>query len=145
PRGVSAGAGGLVAGAGRAGPFGTDGAAARKARLPGHFPAVGGRVADLRPCRRRPPPHAAPWHALWNTTPMPRHVIVTGATGFIGSHLSARLLGEGCRLSIVTRRPDSPSARWLASRGARVVAADLTDAESLLRAADDEPCEAVVH
>src|SRR5881275_959568 len=69
--------------------------------------------------------------------PMPGHVLVTGATGFIGSHLSARLLGEGCRLSIVNRRPDAP--------GARVVAADLTDAGSLLRVVDGEPCEAVVH
>jgi len=76
---------------------------------------------------------------------MPGHVIVTGGTGFIGSHLSARLLGEGCRLSIVTRRPDSAGARWLASRGARVVAADLTDAEGVLRVADAEPCEAVFH
>src|SRR5437870_3939524 len=82
---------------------------------------------------------------LGSSAPMPGHVVVTGATGFIGSHLSARLLGEGCRLSIVTRRPDAPGARWLASRGARVVAADLTDGESLLRAADGEPCEAVVH
>ena len=77
--------------------------------------------------------------------PMPGHVIVTGATGFIGSHLSTRLLGEGCRLTIVTRHPDSPSARWLASRGARVVTADLTDADALLRAADDEPCDALIH
>ena len=76
---------------------------------------------------------------------MPGHVIVTGATGFIGSHLSTRLLGEGCRLTIVTRHPDSPSARWLASRGARVVTADLTDADALLRAADDEPCDALIH
>ena len=76
---------------------------------------------------------------------MPGHVIVTGATGFIGSHLSTRLLGEGCRLTIVTRHPDSPSARWLASRGARVVTADLTEADALLRAAGDKPCQALVH
>ncbi|TMB39734.1 MAG: NAD(P)-dependent oxidoreductase, partial [Deltaproteobacteria bacterium] len=82
---------------------------------------------------------------LGSSAPMPGHVVVTGATGFIGSHLSARLLGEGCRLSIVTRRPDAPGARWLAARGARVVAADLTDAASLLRVVDGEPCEAVVH
>src|SRR5947208_4685046 len=109
------------------------------------FPVLIGRRSDLvgANCGHHAP--HLPGMRFGTPHPMPGHVIVTGATGFIGSHLSTRLLGEGCRLTIVTRHPDSPSARWLASRGARVVTADLTDADALLRAADDEPCDALIH
>ena len=68
-------------------------------------------------------------------------VLITGVTGFIASHLAERLLAEGIPVRGTARRPES--ARWLAERGVEVVQADLLDAESLRRAADD--CRAVVH
>ncbi|HEX2099518.1 MAG TPA: NAD(P)-dependent oxidoreductase, partial [Candidatus Synoicihabitans sp.] len=43
--------------------------------------------------------------------------LVTGATGFLGSHLLERLLAEGRRLTIVSRRPQP----HLVARGVRVV------------------------
>src|SRR5262245_8804153 len=77
--------------------------------------------------------------------PTAGNVLVTGATGFIGSHLCARLLDDGHRLTFVTRRPDAPPARALVARGARLVVADLADRERLLAAVDGTSCDAVVH
>lgn len=54
---------------------------------------------------------------------------VTGATGFVGSHLADRLLAAGHDLVVLARTP-SDAAR-LADRGARVVEGDLTERESL--------------
>jgi nucleoside-diphosphate-sugar epimerase len=76
---------------------------------------------------------------------MSGEVLVTGATGFIGAHLSARLLDEGHRLTIVARRPDGANARALAARGARIVAADLVDRERLLRETGKTAWEAIFH
>ena len=48
----------------------------------------------------------------------PRRVAVTGATGFIGSALVARLRGEGHTVLRVTRRPDgAEDVRWDPARG----------------------------
>jgi uncharacterized protein (TIGR01777 family) len=35
----------------------------------------------------------------------PGHVLITGGTGFIGTELSARLLEDGCRVSVLSRDP----------------------------------------
>jgi len=77
--------------------------------------------------------------------PTAGEVLVTGATGFIGSHLCARLLDDGHPLTFVTRRPDTPAARALVARGARLVAADVADRERLLAAVDGAACDTVVH
>src|SRR5262245_19039492 len=41
----------------------------------------------------------------------PKSVLVTGATGFLGSHLTARLLQDGCRVTALARASKSVSPR----------------------------------
>lgn len=64
------------------------------------------------------------------TLPVPAKVLVTGATGFVGSALAARLVGEGAEVHGLTRRPEAappiPGVLWV--RG------DLEDATSLREA-----------
>jgi nucleoside-diphosphate-sugar epimerase len=55
--------------------------------------------------------------------------LVTGATGFIGSHLSHRLLAAGVPLRVLVRHPDQAAA--LATSGAEVTVGDLTDPATL--------------
>lgn len=58
------------------------------------------------------------------------HVLLTGATGAIGSRLAAELGRRGARLTLVARRPDPLTA--LAERvGGTAVPADLTDTAGL--------------
>src|SRR5256712_12774105 len=69
-------------------------------------------------------------------------VLVTGATGFIGSRLVARLLREkGAAVRALARDP--ARAQGLAKLGAEVVIGDLADFASLERAVRD--CSAVIH
>jgi len=53
-------------------------------------------------------------------------VLVTGATGFVGSHLTSELLRQGCRIRVLVREP-----RAYSGRGAEVVQGDVTDPRSL--------------
>jgi uncharacterized protein YbjT (DUF2867 family) len=66
-----------------------------------------------------------------------RSILVTGATGQQGGAVARALLLKGHRVKALTRKPDSDGARQLASAGADVVAGDLADAASVLRAAKD--------
>jgi nucleoside-diphosphate-sugar epimerase len=63
--------------------------------------------------------------------------IVTGATGFVGSHLVDRLLDRGYRVS-VTVRPQSPS-RWLDGKPVERIPADFSRPGSL------PPCDLLFH
>lgn len=66
-------------------------------------------------------------------------IAVVGATGAQGGGLARAILDDpagGFRCRALTRHPDSDKARALADRGAEVVAADLDDVESLVRAFD---------
>src|SRR4030088_3274494 len=66
-----------------------------------------------------------------------RSVLVTGATGQQGGAVARALLSRGHRVKALTRKPDSDAARQLAAVGAEVVAGDLADAASVVRAAKD--------
>jgi nucleoside-diphosphate-sugar epimerase len=59
--------------------------------------------------------------------------LVTGATGFVGSHLVDRLLAAGHEVTALVRSP--AKAAGLAERGVRLVAGDLHDERALLEAA----------
>ncbi len=61
-----------------------------------------------------------------------KHVVVTGATGFLGSHISLALMAAGAQVIGAVRTP--VKGAWLVERGARMVAADLTDRASLVAA-----------
>jgi len=80
-------------------------------------------------------------------------VLITGATGFIASHLAERLLSDGVSVRGTARRPLAqtfevgrtgglPTTSKVLP-GVEIVRADLLDAEALRRAADG--CRAVVH
>jgi uncharacterized protein YbjT (DUF2867 family) len=66
-----------------------------------------------------------------------RSVLVAGATGQQGGTVARALLSRGHRVKALTRKPDSEGARRLASAGADVVAGDLGDAASVVKAASD--------
>ncbi|RCW85652.1 NmrA/HSCARG family protein [Phyllobacterium bourgognense] len=66
-----------------------------------------------------------------------RSILVTGATGQQGGAVAHALLSRGHRVKALTRKPDGDNAQQLASAGAEVVAGDLGDATSVLRAAND--------
>ncbi len=53
---------------------------------------------------------------------------VTGASGFIGSHLTKRLLADGIRVAALVR--DAAKGRRLEGMGARLVVGDVTDPAS---------------
>ena len=67
--------------------------------------------------------------------------LVTGATGFIGSHLAGRLVGEGYRLRCLVR--ESSDTSILEALDVELVRGDLTDVGSLIRAT--RGCRFVVH
>jgi nucleoside-diphosphate-sugar epimerase len=60
------------------------------------------------------------------------HYLVTGATGFIGGHLTARLLAEGHLVTALVRT--SAQARGLAPYGVRCYIGDVRDKASVRRA-----------
>lgn len=68
-------------------------------------------------------------------------VLITGAAGFIGSHLAGRLLrrGDEVRGLLLPGEPD----RGLAAAGMEVFRGDLTDPQSISGAA--EGCDKVIH
>lgn len=68
-------------------------------------------------------------------------ILVTGATGFIGSHLTERLLSSGSRVRILARSPEK--AAHLAVLGAEVVGGDLTQPQTLAPACVG--CRVVCH
>jgi 2-alkyl-3-oxoalkanoate reductase len=68
-------------------------------------------------------------------------VLVTGATGLVGSHVAERLRQLGVRTRAIARR--SADSSLLASWGVEIVSGDLTDVASLAKAA--EGVTVVVH
>jgi dihydroflavonol-4-reductase len=68
-------------------------------------------------------------------------VLVTGATGFVGSAVARALAARGSRLRLLTRR--ASDRRNLAGLGGEIIEGDLTDPASLVRAV--EGCRQVFH
>jgi ornithine--oxo-acid transaminase len=68
-------------------------------------------------------------------------VLVTGASGFIGSHVAQRLVKEGHQVRCLVRA--SSDTTFLETIGVEIATGDLTDAPSLQRAV--EGCRNVVH
>lgn len=65
-------------------------------------------------------------------------VLVTGGTGFVGSHALRELLRDGHEVRLLARTPSK-----VRQEGVEIVAGDMTDPEAVLRAVTG--CEAVVH
>lgn len=69
------------------------------------------------------------------------HVLVTGATGFIGNHIVRRLLAAGDLVTCLVR--PSTDASGLAALGVAIARGDMTDADSLQAAVRGK--DAVIH
>lgn len=54
------------------------------------------------------------------------HIMISGGAGFIGSHLSQRLLSSGIKVTILTRHAHSQRAKQLAQDGATIIPSDVT-------------------
>ncbi len=63
-----------------------------------------------------------------------RSVLVTGATGHQGGAVARELLGRGCTVRAMTRKPEGEAAKALAKLGAEIVAGDLDDEASIRKA-----------
>ena len=72
---------------------------------------------------------------LRSDAPSSDPVLVTGATGFLGGALVARLLADGYRVRALVRAP--AKAPMLADRGVDVVVGDITDADAVGAALED--------
>lgn len=68
-------------------------------------------------------------------------ILVTGGTGFVGTHVVNALLREGHAVAVLARRPESTRNRY--NRPVEVAAGDVLDAPSLARACAGR--EAVAH
>lgn len=62
-------------------------------------------------------------------------VLLTGATGFIGSHIAELLIGKGYDVYCLTRK--TSNLQWLASSPVRTVEGSLSQEQSLYKAAED--------
>ena len=68
-------------------------------------------------------------------------VLVTGATGFIGSKLTRRLVADGDEVTCLVRKP--AKAKWLKQIGAQRTMGDVRDADAVRAAVHG--CEIVYH
>ncbi|MGQ0721055.1 MAG: NAD-dependent epimerase/dehydratase family protein, partial [Candidatus Eiseniibacteriota bacterium] len=74
-----------------------------------------------------------------------RSILVTGGTGFLGSHLVRRLVGEGARVSVLARERSSTWRLADVAGQVRVLHADLGDHASLDRCVGEAGPDLVFH
>ncbi|MEO8397673.1 MAG: SDR family NAD(P)-dependent oxidoreductase, partial [Chloroflexota bacterium] len=70
-----------------------------------------------------------------------QQVLVTGATGFLGSALTVRLAADGVRVRSLARNPGK--ARFLREHGIEVFEGDVTDRAAMRQAV--QGCRVVFH
>ena len=70
-------------------------------------------------------------------------VLVTGATGLIGSNICAQLIKKGDRARTIARKPASPDALALRDMGVEVLPGDITDLKCVQKAT--EGTDGVIH
>jgi len=83
----------------------------------------------------------------------PLHVVVTGGAGFIGGHLTRRLLRDGHRVTVVDNFDPfyDPSIKRAGLADVqsdprfRLLEADVTEADRLVDALGDRPVDAIIH
>src|SRR6185503_18476911 len=63
------------------------------------------------------------------------HIALTGATGFVGSHILAELLSAGHEVTALVR--DDADAAKVAARGAETAAVDLYDRPAVVKLLSD--------
>lgn len=80
-------------------------------------------------------PQTAAEHAMVETYGGLGHVLVTGATGFLGSHVVAALLRVGARVRIVARDPDRVSSAF--RKATEVIYGDICDEQVVHEAVKD--------
>src|SRR5690606_1765957 len=80
------------------------------------------------------------WHR--NDGAHAMHVMLTGATGFLGGHLLARLIGQGVGVTALVRSEEA--AMRVSAMGVQVIQGSIEDPASL-RAALAQPTDAVFH
>lgn len=70
-------------------------------------------------------------------------ILVTGATGLLGSNICEALAARGDRVRALVRRADSPDAKALAGAGIEVVPGDIADRSAVMTAS--EGMNGVIH
>src|SRR5580658_6031947 len=71
-------------------------------------------------------------------------VLLTGATGFVGSHVAKRLVREGCEVHILVREGSNPRRIQELLPLVHTVSGDLRDRDTIDRVAECRP-DACVH
>lgn len=76
---------------------------------------------------------------------MNEKVFLTGASGFVGKNLAARLVEDGFQLTCMVRDTGEPGARFLRDLGADLAAGDILSANSVAAVASEARPDVFIH